>query len=109
MPRPRGPKQKTRRALEMFPEGQSDAGNRATLGTVESTVSDDSMRRVSTDAATSIPIAADMTAPLGHLSALVGQPVVCPLLVGRSGVMEALRRAMDAAGDGHGRIVLLSG
>jgi len=90
----------------MFPEGQSDAGSRATLGTVESTVSDDSMRRVSTDTAAPVPPTPDPTAPPADLA---GQPVVCPVLVGRAAVVESLRHAMEAARSGQGRIVLLSG
>ena len=84
-------------------------GNRAALSTVKGIVSDDPISQLSLDTATYAPGAADMAARLNRLSGLAGQPVVCPVLVGRAAAVGALRRAMDAAGSGQGRIVLISG
>src|SRR5262245_16172089 len=89
----------------MFPGGQPDVSNRATLGTVQSIVSDNSTGQLSPDT-TYAPLAIDKADPLAELA---GQPVVCPILIGRAASVAALQRAMDAAGAGQGRIVLISG
>src|SRR5260370_29340278 len=40
---------------------------------------------------------------------LIHQPVVCPILIGRSAEMTALQESIEAAASGQGRVVLLSG
>jgi len=76
---------------------------------VQSIVSDDVMSQVLSDTTTYAPGAADPAAPFYPLTGTAGQPIVCPVLVGRAAAVGALRSAMDAAAAGHGRIVLLSG
>ena len=40
---------------------------------------------------------------------LIHQPVVCPILIGRSAEMTTLQKCIEAAASGQGGVVLLSG
>jgi DNA-binding CsgD family transcriptional regulator/tetratricopeptide (TPR) repeat protein len=78
---------------------------------MQTIVSDDVSRKSSSvTAPLSPPAALEAPAePRRHPPGLAGQPVVCPVLIGRTATLEALQRAVDAAGRGQGRIVLISG